>query len=225
MSLNILLLGSGGREHALAWKLAQSSNVKRIYAIPGNGGTRLVTKVTNVPSVDPLDFSAVLSFAVDKEVELVVPGPEEFLCKGIVDYLCNHGPARIKYFGPKQKAAALEGSKRYAKETMRKYGIPTARYQSFVDVNKAKAFLEANQDIKWVIKADGLAAGKGVRVTQNHVEAVEAVEAVFTEFGKGGVVVEEFLEGEELSVLSFIDGKNNKEDHFSIQHQKNFLYV
>lgn len=212
MSLNILLLGSGGREHALAWKLAQSPKVNCIYAVPGNGGTCLVSKVTNVPSVNPSDFAAVLAFAVDNQVELVVPGPEEYLCKGVVDYFQAHGPARIRCFGPTQKAAALEGSKMYAKETMRRYGIPTARFENFSVVEKAKKFLEAKQETKWVIKADGLAAGKGVRVTQNHSEAVSALEALSTEFGTSGLVVEEFLEGEELSVLSFVDGRYDYEN-------------
>ena len=206
MSLDVLLLGSGGREHALAWKLAQSPRVGQIYAIPGNGGTAYVSKVKNVSSVNPSDFCALLAFALEKDVGLVVPGPEDYLCKGVVDYFQEHGPARIKCFGPHQKAASIESSKRFAKQIMREHNIPTARFESFWTLEEARVFLEANQDTKWVIKADGLAAGKGVRVTQSHSDAIVAAEAVANEFGDHGMVIEEFLEGEELSVLSFSDG-------------------
>ncbi|RKP07798.1 phosphoribosylglycinamide synthetase [Thamnocephalis sphaerospora] len=203
--LNLLVIGSGGREHAIAWRLAQSERVENIYVLPGNGGTAGLAKVTNVP-LDAGDFAAIVAFAQEKQVDLVVPGPEQPLVDGIETALRKAG---IACFGPSQKAAQLEGSKTFCKDFMHRHSIPTAEYQNFVDYAAAVEYVKrVNHNV--VIKASGLAAGKGVLLPQNKEEALEAVKTVMVDraFGEAGdeVVIEEFLDGEELSVLAFSDG-------------------
>ena len=202
--MNVLLLGSGGREHALAWKLAASPLLTKLYCAPGNGG---IADVAECVPLAVADHTAVIRFCKDNAIGLVVVGPEAPLVAGIVDDLTTAG---IKCFGPKQAAAALEGSKGFTKDLCREFDIPTAAYGRFTDAASAKAYL-AGQKLPIVIKADGLAAGKGVTIAQTLPEAEAAIDACFAgAFGKAGseVVVEEFLEGEEASFFALVDGKN-----------------
>lgn len=204
--LRILLIGNGGREHALAWKLSQSSRVKAIYAVPGNGGTATCPKVSNISSVSASDFSGLVSFAQSNGVNLVVPGPEAPLVDGVEGFFRNAG---IPCFGPSKEAARLEGSKTYSKDFMKKYNIPTAAYENFSDYEQAVAYIDSiNHDI--VIKATGLAAGKGVILPESKDEAKAALKDIMVDraFGDAGseVVIEELLLGDELSVLTFCDG-------------------
>ena len=215
MALKILLLGSGGREHALAWKLSQSPLVSCIYVVPGNGGTASVSsKVVNIPDsqLRSADSAALLKFAVEKEVGLLVPGPEAPLVHGVVDYFKANGPASIACFGPSKAAARIEGSKAFAKDLMRRHNVPTAIYKTFTSFTEAESFLKQNESTKWVLKADGLAAGKGVIIPETQEEALAALKSIMLdkEFGSAGetVVIEEYLEGEELSILTFSDGQN-----------------
>lgn len=204
--LRILLIGNGGREHALAWKLSQSSRVEQIFAVPGNGGTASCPKVTNVGSVKADDFAGLVKFAQDNQISLVVPGPEAPLVDGVEGWFKNAG---IPVFGPSKEAARLEGSKTYSKDFMKKFDIPTAAYENFSDFDKAVAYIDSiSHDI--VIKATGLAAGKGVILPQTKDEAKAALKQIMVdkEFGDAGseVVIEELLIGDELSVLTFCDG-------------------
>ncbi|KAK9356884.1 phosphoribosylglycinamide synthetase [Lipomyces doorenjongii] len=204
--LRILLVGNGGREHALAWKLAQSPLVDHIWVAPGNGGTaRGLNKVENV-SIDSADFSSLVNFAVEKSVDLVVPGPEQPLVDGIETQFRKIG---IPCFGPSESAARMEGSKTFSKDFMKKHNIPTAEYENFTSYEMAKAYVESvNHNV--VIKASGLAAGKGVLIPTSKEEAYGALKEIMEDkaFGDAGdeVVVEEFLEGDELSILAFSDG-------------------
>lgn len=201
----VLIIGSGGREHALAWKLAQSSSVSKIYCAPGNGGIRQYAECVPI-KVD--DIARIVDFACAKGIDLVVVGPELPLTLGLVDALEEAG---IKAFGPSRKAAEIEGSKAFAKDLLQKYNIPTAKYGVFTDIETARNF---SREMKgpWVIKADGLAAGKGVIICLTLDEADRAIEEILTgnAVGQAGqkIVIEEFLEGEELSILAFCDGKN-----------------
>lgn len=205
--MNILLLGSGGREHTLAWKLAQSPLAEKIFVIPGNPGIAAVQKCECVKTVSMEDNQALLQFAQEQNIELVVVGPEVPLMNGVVDTFEKAG---IKAFGPSKEAAQLEGSKVFAKTIMKKYGIPTASYEVFHDLEEAKIYVEKMKQ-PFAIKADGLAAGKGVILTQTANEAVDALDTIMGEkkFGAAGsqVVIEEFMQGEEASILAFTDGK------------------
>ncbi len=207
--LRVLLVGNGGREHAIAWKLLQSPLLECIFVVPGNGGTANLAKVTNVPTIKQEDFPALAQFAKENAVNLVVPGPEAPLVTGIVDYFQAHAQG-IRCFGPTEAAARMEGSKTFSKDFMKRHHIPTAAYENFSDYEKAKAYLDSVPH-KVVIKASGLAAGKGVIIPQSRDEAHAALKEVMLdkEFGAAGdeVVVEEFLEGDELSILSFSDGR------------------
>ena len=202
--MDILVIGGGGREHTLAWKLAQSSEVDKIYAVPGNPGMEAVAEC--IPgSVE--DNEALVKLAQEKKVGLVVVGPEVPLTNGIVDDMAAVG---IPSFGPQKSAAQLEGSKSFSKGIMKKYGIPTAKYEVFTDADKAKAYIR-QEGAPIVIKADGLAAGKGVIVAETLQQALDAIDEIMCDkaFGNAGssVVVEEFMDGEEASVLAFTDGK------------------
>ncbi|MFZ2725799.1 MAG: phosphoribosylamine--glycine ligase [Methylococcaceae bacterium] len=203
--MNILIVGSGGREHALAWKAKQSAKVDKVFVAPGNAGTDLEAGVENVAiAVDELD--ALLSFAQNNAIDLTIIGPEVPLVLGIVDKFQQAG---LPCFGPKAQAAQLEGSKSFCKDFMSRHGIPTAAYQSFTDKNQAIAYIQA-QGAPIVVKADGLAAGKGVIVAQSTAEAIAAVEDMLSgnAFGDAGhrVVIEEFLTGEEASFIVIADG-------------------
>ena len=207
--MNILLIGSGGREHAIAWKLAQSTLLDHLYIAPGNAGTQAVG--TNV-NIKINDFESLGSFSLEKNIEMVIVGPEEPLVKGIHDYFLSHPPLKhIKIIGPAKHGAMLEGSKDFAKKFMIRHQIPTARYQSFTKDTfpQACAFLESMKP-PYVLKADGLAAGKGVVIPDNLPDAVKELEMMFSgKFGDAGatVVIEEFLTGIELSVFALTDGK------------------
>ena len=201
--MNILIIGSGGREHALAWKSAQDELVSNVFVCPGNAGTALENKVTNI-SIDSNNFESIETFCVKEKVELVIIGPEQPLVMGMADFLQSKG---IKTFGPSQAAAQLEGSKTFSKDFFIKYGIPTAQYASFNDYDSAKNYLD-KINYPTVVKADGLAAGKGVIICNNKEEALKALESIFKDqaFGDAGnrVVIEEFLEGEEASFIAVV---------------------
>ncbi|MBP8030343.1 MAG: phosphoribosylamine--glycine ligase [Pseudomonadales bacterium] len=203
--MKILLLGSGGREHALAWKCAQDVRVEKIFVAPGNAGTANEDKCENI-LLDILDNTALVAFARDN-VDLTIVGPEAPLVNGVVDAFCAAG---LKIFGPTQYAAQLEGSKAFAKDFLARHNIPTAFYAVFTDVDQALAYVR-EKGAPIVIKADGLAAGKGVIVAMTLSEAEEAVRDMLADnkFGAAGarVVVEEFLDGEEASFIVMVDGK------------------
>jgi phosphoribosylamine--glycine ligase len=211
--LRVLLVGNGGREHALAWKLLQSPLVEHIYVVPGNGGTATLSpRVSNISTVKDTDFPALIAFAQSKNVNLLVPGPEAPLVAGIVDYFAQHA-AHIKAFGPSGAAARMEGSKTFSKDFMKRHAIPTAAYENFSSFDAATKYLDSISH-NVVIKASGLAAGKGVIIPQTKDEARAALKDIMLdrEFGTAGdeVVIEEFLEGDELSILSFSDGRTIK---------------
>ncbi|AEI76225.1 phosphoribosylamine--glycine ligase PurD [Cupriavidus necator N-1] len=205
MIMKVLVVGSGGREHALAWKLAQSPKVQVVYVAPGNGGTALDKRLQNVPLTDP---EVIAAFAEREGVAFTVVGPEAPLAAGIVDIFRAKG---LRIFGPTQAAAQLESSKDFAKAFMERHGIPTAAYQTFSDATQAHAYIDA-QGAPIVIKADGLAAGKGVVVAMSLEEAHTAVDMMLADnkLGDAGarVVIEEFLDGEEASFIVLVDGKN-----------------
>jgi phosphoribosylamine--glycine ligase len=211
-SLRILLIGNGGREHALAWKLVQSPMVDHIYVCPGNGGTAHLPKTTNSTHISASAFEDLVKFAKENDIGLLVPGPEQPLVDGIVDHFETNAP-NMRRFGPTQKAARMEGSKTFSKDFMKRWNIPTARYENFSDYEAAKAHLDSI-DYRVVIKADGLAAGKGVIIPSNKEEAHAALSDMMQNkaFGSAGneVVIEEFLEGDEISILSFCDGRTIK---------------
>ena len=198
--MNILVIGSGGREHALYWKLSESPQTEQIYAIPGNPGMGASAAI----ALD--DHAEILRFVKEKDIGLVVVGPEVPLMNGLVDELEAAG---IRAFGPRANAAEIEGSKSFAKDLMKKYGIPTARYEVFTAAEPARAYIR-QEGAPIVVKADGLAAGKGVIVAMTEQEALDAVDAIMEDhsFGDAGarVVIEEFMEGEEASLLAFTDG-------------------
>ena len=203
--MKILVVGSGGREHALAWKLAQSEKIQVVMVAPGNGGTALDGRLKNIFITDPVQLA---DFVQQEHIALTVVGPEAPLAAGIVDIFRERG---LKIFGPTKKAAQLESSKDFAKAFMQRHGIPTAAYQSFSDAKAAHEYID-QQGAPIVIKADGLAAGKGVVVAMTLKEAHDAVDMMLSDnhFGDAGarVVIEEFLEGEEASFIVMVDGKN-----------------
>ena len=203
--MKILIVGAGGREHAIAWKLSQNKDVEKIFIAPGNAGAELLKIAENVELKGIQEY---IDFAEKNEIDLTIVGSEELLVQGIVDEFKKNG---LKIFGPDKKAAILEGSKAYSKNFMKKYGIKTAIYEIFNDSEKAKEFLNKWKDFPVVIKASGLAAGKGVIIAQNLDEAIKAVEDIMIDekFGNAGnqVVIEEYLDGVEASILSFTDSK------------------
>ncbi len=203
--MNILVVGSGGREHALVWKLAQSAHQPKLYAAPGNPGMRSLATLVPVAADD---IEGLLCFAREQKIDLAVVGPEAPLMLGIAD---RFRAAGLRIFGPNRAAAHLEGSKAFAKEVMARAGIPTARHATFTDVAEARAYVE-RQGAPIVIKADGLAAGKGVTVAQTLPEALHALETIMEQrlYGAAGdvVVIEEYLEGDELSVMALVAGES-----------------
>jgi phosphoribosylamine--glycine ligase len=203
--MKVLVIGSGGREHALAWKIAQNKEISRVYVAPGNAGTALDPDMMNVPITD---VQALLEFAQNEQINLTVVGPEAPLSQGVVDVFRAHG---LKIFGPTKAAAQLESSKDFAKAFMMRHGIPTAAYATFTDATKAHDYVN-KQGAPIVIKADGLAAGKGVVVAMDLEEAHTAIDAMLSDnkLGDAGarVVIEEFLTGEEASFIVMVDGKN-----------------
>lgn len=205
--MKVLVIGGGGREHALAWKAAQSPQVSQVFVAPGNAGTALESTLTNV-AIAADDVPALLAFAKAEQIALTIVGPEAPLARGVVDAFRADG---LQIFGPTQGAAQLESSKAFAKDFLARHHIPTAAYQTFTDIAAAKAFV-VKMGTPIVIKADGLAAGKGVIIAQTEAEAFAAIEDMLAgnKFGSAGsrVVVEEFLVGEEASFIVMVDGKN-----------------
>lgn len=203
--MNVLVIGSGGREHALAWKAAQSSSVEQIFVAPGNAGTATETKLSNI-DINIDEFEKLADFAEKNDVSLTIVGPEAPLVDGVVDYFTGRG---LACFGPTQGAAQLEGSKAFTKDFLARHKIPTAEYQNFTEVEPALAYLR-DKGVPIVIKADGLAAGKGVIVAETLEQAEEAVKDMLSgnAFGEAGcrVVIEEFLDGEEASFIVIADG-------------------
>ena len=205
--MNVLIVGSGGREHALAWKAAQSATATEIFVAPGNAGTSLEPGITNIDiAADNID--ALLQFAQEKNIELTIVGPEVPLVAGIVDRFEQAG---LRIFGPNKRAAQLEGSKSFCKDFLARHSIPTATYEVFTDLAKARAYI-SQLSAPLVIKADGLAAGKGVVIAESINQALQAVEDMLADnrFGDAGskVVIEEFLQGTELSFICMVDGEN-----------------
>jgi len=205
--MNVLIIGSGGREHALAWKVAQADDVEQVWVAPGNAGSAVENKVKNIDiAVEAIE--QLVEFAQQQAIELTIVGPEVPLCLGVVDQFQRAG---LKCFGPTKNAAQLEGSKAFSKDFLARNKIPTAAYGNFTDIQKAKDYVN-KVGTPIVIKADGLAAGKGVIIAQDETEAFAAIDDMLAgnKFGQAGhrVVVEEFLQGEEASFIVMVDGKN-----------------
>ncbi len=205
--MNVLIIGSGGREHALAWKAAQNPSVETVYVAPGNAGTATEAGLENV-AIDVMDFEKLAAFAKDNNCGLTIVGPEAPLVEGVVDFFAEQG---LRAFGPSKGAAQLEGSKAFTKDFLARHQIPTGAYENFTEVEPALAYLR-EKGAPIVVKADGLAAGKGVIVAETLEQAEEAVTDMLSgnAFGDAGcrVVIEEFLEGEEASFIVMVDGKN-----------------
>ena len=205
--MKVLVIGGGGREHAICWKLAQSPKVTELFCAPGNAG---IAQVARCVDIGVMDFEKMAEFAKKGAFDLVVVGPDDPLAAGIVDVLEEAG---LRVFGPRKNAAILEGSKAFSKDLMKKYGIPTAAYETFDTPEAARRYLETAK-VPVVLKADGLALGKGVLICNTREEAMEGVKTLMLDkqFGHAGdrIVVEEFLTGREVSVLSFVDGKTIK---------------
>ncbi|EFM93918.1 phosphoribosylamine--glycine ligase [Actinobacillus pleuropneumoniae] len=217
--MNVLIIGNGGREHALAWKVRQSPLVKKVFVAPGNAGTALEESIENLAIV-ATDVPALVAFAKENQIGLTIVGPEAPLVIGVVDAFRANG---LKIFGPTQAAAQLEGSKAFTKDFLARHQIPTAEYQNFTEIEPALAYLK-QKGAPIVIKADGLAAGKGVIVAMTLEEAEEAVKDMLSgnAFGEAGsrVVIEEFLDGEEASFIVMVDGKNVEPMATSQDHKR-----
>ena len=205
--MKVLIVGSGGREHAIAWKVAQSKKVDKIYCAPGNAG---ISEVAECVPIGAMEFDKLVAFAKEKEIDFTIVGMDDPLVGGIVDVFEAEG---LKVFGPRKNAAILEGSKAFSKDLMKKYNIPTAAYENFTDPQAALAYLETAK-MPIVLKADGLALGKGVLICNTLEEAKAGVKEIMEDkkFGTAGntMVIEEFMTGREVSVLSFVDGKTIK---------------
>ena len=215
--MNILVVGGGGREHAIIRKLKENPEISQIFALPGNGG---ISDDAECVPIGAKDIASIVTFAVSNEIDYAVVTPDDPLVLGCVDALENAG---IPCFGPRSEAAIIEGSKVFSKNLMKKYGIPTARYEVFTDMDEALRYLET-APVPTVIKADGLALGKGVLIAQNREEAFTAVREMMQEkkFGRSGerIVIEEYLEGPEVTVLSFTDGKTVVPMVSSMDHKR-----
>ena len=206
--MKVLIVGSGGREHAIAYSVAKSDKVDKIYCTPGNAG---IAEFAECEPIGAMEFDKIVAFAKEKEIDLVIVGMDDPLVGGLVDELEAAG---IRTFGPKKNAAILEGSKAFSKDLMKKYNIPTAAYENFTDPDKAVEYLKTEARFPIVLKADGLALGKGVLICKNLEEAEEGVKTIMLDkkFGTAGneMVIEEFMTGREVSVLSFVDGNTIK---------------
>ena len=205
--MKVLIVGSGGREHAIAFKVAQSPRVDKIYCAPGNAG---IAEYAECVDIKAMEFDKLVAFAKEKEIDLTIIGMDDPLVGGVVD---QFEAAGLRCFGPRKNAAILEGSKAFSKDLMKKYNIPTAGYENFTDPEAALKYLETAK-YPIVLKADGLALGKGVLICENHEQAVDGVAEIMTDkkFGSAGntMVIEEFMTGREVSVLSFVDGNTVK---------------
>ncbi len=205
--MKVLIVGGGGREHALAWKAAQGQQVEKVYVAPGNAGTAMEPKLENV-AIAAEDIDALLEFAGKEKIDLTIVGPEAPLVAGIVDHFMDAG---LAIFGPRSAAAVLEGSKSFSKDFLKRFDIPTAEYQNFTEVDAAVKYIQSGE-FPVVIKADGLAAGKGVVIAQDEQEAIATIHDMLAgnKFGEAGhrIVIEEFLEGEEASFIVMADGEH-----------------
>ena len=205
--MKVLVVGSGGREHAICWKISQSPKVDKIYCAPGNAG---ISQIAECVDIKAMEFDKLVAFAKEKNIDLTVIGMDDPLVGGIVDVFEAEG---LRVFGPRKNAAILEGSKAFSKDLMKKYHIPTAAYETFTDPEKALEYLETAK-MPIVLKADGLALGKGVLICNTLEEAKAGVKEIMEDkkFGSAGntMVVEEFMTGREVSVLSYVDGKTIK---------------
>ncbi|MCR4895576.1 MAG: phosphoribosylamine--glycine ligase [Lachnospiraceae bacterium] len=206
--MKILIVGGGGREHAIAARVAESPRTEKLYCAPGNAG---IASVAECVPIGAMEFDALVAFAKEKEIDLVIVGMDDPLVGGLVDRMEEAG---IRTFGPRANAAIIEGSKAFSKDLMKKYKIPTAAYENFTDPDAARDYLKTQAKFPIVLKADGLALGKGVLICNTLEEALEGVDTIMTDrkFGEAGkcMVIEEFLTGREVSVLSFVDGKTIK---------------
>ena len=206
--MKVLVVGGGGREHAIVKKIAESSKVDKIYCAPGNAG---IGELAELADIKATDIEGQLKFAKEHEIDLTVVAPDDPLVLGMVDAFSEAG---LRAFGPNKEAAQMEGSKVFAKELMKKYNIPTAKYEVFTDYENAFAYIKEQNSYPAVIKAEGLALGKGVIIAQNEQEAEDGLKEIMLDkvFGQSGnrVVIEEFLTGPEISVLAFCDGKTVK---------------
>ncbi len=215
--MKVLVVGSGGREHAIIKKIKENKNVSEIYALPGNGG---IAKDATCVNIGAMEIEKITEFAVDNKIDFAIVSPDDPLVAGCADALRNKG---ILTFGPNANAAIIEGSKVFSKELMKKYGIPTASYETFSDCNAALEYIKTSP-LPIVVKADGLALGKGVVIAQTRKEAEDAINEIMLEkkFGNSGnqIVIEEFLEGPEVSVLSFTDGKTIVPMVSSMDHKR-----
>lgn len=202
--MNVLIVGSGGREHAIAYCVARSPKAEKIYCTPGNAG---IAEYAQCEPIGAMEFDRIVAFAKEKDIDLVIVGMDDPLVGGLVDELEAAG---IRAFGPRKNAAILEGSKAFSKDLMKKYHIPTAAYENFDDPDKAIQYLRTEAKFPIVLKADGLALGKGVLICNTLEEAEEGVKTIMLDkkFGASGntMVIEEFMTGREVSVLSFVDG-------------------
>ena len=205
--MKVLIVGGGGREHAIAWKVSQSPKVEKLYCAPGNAG---IAQVAECVDIGVMEFDKLTAFAKENQIDLTIIGPDDPLAAGAADAFEAAG---LRVFGPRKNAAILEGSKAFSKDLMKKYGIPTASYENFDSPETALAYLETAK-MPIVLKADGLALGKGVLICQTLEEAKEGVKSLMLDkqFGNAGntIVMEEFMTGREVSVLSFVDGKTIK---------------
>lgn len=218
--MKILVVGSGGREHAIVWKLAQSSKAEKIYCAPGNAG---IAQLAECVPVKATDIPGLVAFAREKAIDLTVIGMDDPLMLGVVDAFEEAG---LRVFGPRKNAAILEGSKAFSKQLMKKYGIPTADFWEFTNSDEAKKFLKEHGVFPIVLKADGLALGKGVLICQNEQEALDGVDEIMVDkkFGSAGntLVIEEYMTGPEVSVLSFCDGRTVKPMVSAQDHKRAF---
>lgn len=215
--MKVLVIGNGGREHAIIDKLSQSPMLDKLYALPGNYGISLQAQIVDI---DLLDNDSIVSFTKDNEIDLVIIGPESALSNGLSDDLSK---SNIKVFGPSKAAAMIESSKEFAKQIMKQYDIPTADYEGFNDYNKAVSYLKDKNEYPIVIKYDGLAAGKGVYIVQNYDEGIQVLDSLLNnkEHGEDSLIIEDFLEGDEFTILSFV-----KEDKvFPLQCARDFKRV
>ena len=216
--MKVLIVGSGGREHALAWKIAQSPRVEKIYCAPGNAG---IAEYAECVDIKAMEFERLAAFAKEKAIDLTVVGMDDPLVGGIVDVFETQG---LRVFGPRKNAAILEGSKAFSKDLMKKYNIPTAAYENFDDPQEALHYLETEANVPIVLKADGLALGKGVLICNTLEEAKAGVRTIMEDkqFGAAGnrMVIEEFMTGREVSVLTFVDGKTIKSMTSAQDHKR-----
>ena len=215
--MKVLIVGSGGREHVIAWKVAQNKNVSKIYCAPGNAG---IAQIAECVPIGAMEFDKLAEFAVEQQIDLTIVGVDDPLVGGLVDVFEDRG---LRVFGPRKNAALLEGSKAFSKDLMKKYNIPTAAYETFDDPEEALRYLETSK-YPIVLKADGLALGKGVLICEDKEAAKDGVKTIMLDrkFGDAGnrLVIEEFLTGREVSVLSFVDGKTIRTMGSSQDHKR-----